>query len=104
MFENCNSLSSIVVNNDAKPLFSGSSPFKNCQKLTRLTLPNVLSYFDLNENFLKGSNISTFILSNMTSSEATVAIGENKRYTAIINPTIDVDYGEIYFYDTHNLD
>ena len=104
MFENCTSLLSIVVNNNAQPLFSGASPFKNCTQLSTLTLPNVSSYFDIHEDFLKGSNISTFILSDMTREEVECAIGKKPKKQVIIKSDKPVECGDIYFYDTHNLD
>ena len=104
MFQNCNSLTSITISDTAEILYSGASPFNNCKNLTSLTIPNVDSYFELHSNFLKGSSILTFNLPNMSYEDVEVAIGVKSKNQVI--PIVDnhVGYGDIFYYDTHNLD
>ena len=92
MFSQCNSLSNVEFNISGELLFSGPKPFEGCQKLSTITMPYcVSSYYHLDGETLKGSNILSIFCPGMSKEEAIFAIGGKEKKQSKIDFVTELD-------------
>lgn len=94
MFENCSSLSSVTISDNAIPIITGKQTFNNCNNLSSLRLSEKLTdYYQLHGETLKGSSILSVYVPGMLSSQVDFVTG--KINGTFVKPGAPTDYNNI---------